>query len=104
MLERVQACLPQADGDAALVGEVLDGPALRLRRSLAEGQLHFRRQLELLMRSLQACLLSCGEAAVAALHIRRHLMRGYDPEADPAADLGEQVIDVDLSVEATAGV
>lgn len=65
VLERVRACLPEADGDTAVVGEALDGLALRLRRSLAESQLHFR----------------------------RHLMRGYDPEADPG--------DADLSVKAT---
>jgi hypothetical protein len=55
----------------------------RLRRSVAEpgfGALHFRRQVDTLVRALQvACL---GASAAAALHARRHLVLGYDPERD----------------------
>jgi alkylation response protein AidB-like acyl-CoA dehydrogenase len=58
----------------------------RLRRSLAEpewGALHGRRQLDELVRRLQAaCLRAEGDAAAADLIERRHLTPGYDPEAD----------------------
>ena len=98
VLERVRRCLPPGDGEAAVVAEALDELAPRLRRSLAEGPLHFRRQLNLLVRALQAgCLLADGEAAAAALHVRRHLVSGYDPEADADyADLVDEVIGADL--------
>jgi alkylation response protein AidB-like acyl-CoA dehydrogenase len=59
----------------------------RLRRSVADegfGALHFRRQLDTLVRALQvACLRAAGNEAVATLHARRHLEQGYDPERDP---------------------
>src|SRR5664280_2777882 len=90
VLERVRRCLPAGDGDAATVAEALDKLAPRLRRSLAGGSLHFRRQLDLLVRALQAaCLLADGDAPAAALHVRRYLVSGYDPEAD--ADYAELV-------------
>ena len=58
----------------------------RLRRSVADaefGALHFRRQLDTLVRALQVeCLRSEGNEAAAELHGRRHLTPGYDPEAD----------------------
>jgi alkylation response protein AidB-like acyl-CoA dehydrogenase len=98
VLERVRRCLPAGDGDAATVAEALDKLAPRLRRSLAGGSLHFRRQLDLLVRALQAaCLLADGEAAAAALHVRRHLVSGYDPEADADyAELVDEVVGADL--------
>jgi acyl-CoA dehydrogenase len=98
VLERVRRCLPAGDGDAAAVTEALDELAPRLRRSLAGGSLHFRRQLDLLVRALQAgCLLAGGEAAAAALHVRRHLVSGYDPEADADyAELVDEVVGADL--------
>jgi acyl-CoA dehydrogenase len=98
VLERVRHCLPAGDGDAATVAEALDKLAPRLRRSLAGGSLHFRRQLDLLVRALQAaCLLADGEAAAAALHVRRHLVSGYDPEADADyAELVDEVVGADL--------
>jgi hypothetical protein len=98
VLERVRRRLPPGDGEAAAVAEALDELAPRLRRSLAEGPLHFRRQLNLLVRALQAaCLLADGEAAAAALHVRRHLVSGYDPEADADyANLVDEVIGADL--------
>jgi acyl-CoA dehydrogenase len=60
----------------------------RLRRSVADrsaGALHIRRQLGTLVSAVQvACLLRQGNAdAAAALHARRRLVRGYDPERDP---------------------
>ncbi|MGA2322121.1 MAG: acyl-CoA dehydrogenase family protein [Solirubrobacteraceae bacterium] len=100
VLERVHRCLPVGGGggDAAAVAEALDKLAPRLRRSLAGGPLHFRRQLDLLVRALQAaCLLADGEEAAAALHIRRHLISGYDPEADADyAELVDELVGADL--------
>ena len=98
VLERVRRCLPAGDGDAATVAEALDKLAPRLRRSLAGGSLHFRRQLDLLVRALQAaCLLADGDAPAAALHVRRHLVSGYDPEADADyAELVDEVVGADL--------
>ncbi len=57
--------------------------ATRIRRSVAEpefGALHFRRQLDQLVRSLQTRLL---DGADAELIRRRHLTPGWNPEADP---------------------
>jgi acyl-CoA dehydrogenase len=98
VLERVRRRLPAGNGDAAAVAEALDGLAPRLRRSLAGGSFHFRRQLDLLMRALQAaCLLADGEAAAAALHVRRHLISGYDPEADADyEELVDEIVGADL--------
>ncbi len=98
-LERVRGSLPEGDGDSAVVAEALDDLAPRLRRSLAGGSLYFRRQLDLLVRALQAgCLLAHGEPAAAALHVRRHLVSGYDPEGDPSyAELVDAVLGADLA-------
>ena len=57
----------------------------RLRRSVADpehGALHVRRQLDGLVRSLQAAELRRTEPQAAELLARRHLVRGWDPEAD----------------------
>ena len=74
VLERV------ADVDTGDLGE-------RLRRSVDDadfGSLHIRRQVETLVRAVQAATLwRLGSDAVAELHVRRHLMPGYDPERDP---------------------
>ena len=72
------------DGGAAeLVEAALVDLEPRLRRSVAEpkvGALHFRRQVDTLVRALQvACL---GASPAAALHARRHLVHGFDPESD----------------------
>ena len=51
--------------------------------------LHFRRQLDTLVRAVQAATLVRSGAPTAELHIRRHLVPGYDPERDPEyLDLG----------------
>jgi acyl-CoA dehydrogenase len=99
VLERVRGCLPAGDGDAAKVAEALDELAPRLQRSLATGSLHFRRQLDQLVRALQAgCLLAHGQPAAAALHVRRHLVRSYDPEADAGyAELVDEVLGEDIA-------
>jgi alkylation response protein AidB-like acyl-CoA dehydrogenase len=86
-----------ADGDggeARTVASSLDALEPRLRRSIADpasGAVHFRSQLERLMRVVQAtCLLSeaafegatTPKAATAALFVRRHLASGQRPEED----------------------
>ena len=45
--------------------------------------LHFRRQLDTLVRAVQGATLVRSGAPTAELHIRRHLVPGYDPERDP---------------------
>jgi acyl-CoA dehydrogenase len=57
----------------------------RLRRSVADpsfGALHVRRQLDELVRSLQAKALCSTEPGSAELLERRHLVAGWNPEAD----------------------
>jgi alkylation response protein AidB-like acyl-CoA dehydrogenase len=63
-----------------------DDLAARLRRSMAEpalGALHFRRQLAELVRSLQVSVLRDSDLNAAELVERRHLVAGWNPEADP---------------------
>jgi acyl-CoA dehydrogenase len=63
-----------------------DELAARLRRSVADpavGALHFRRQLDQLVRALQVKQLRCTSPDSAALIERRHLAPGWSPEADP---------------------
>jgi acyl-CoA dehydrogenase len=60
--------------------------ATRIRRSVAEpdwGALHFRRQLDELVRSVQVKSLREAEPASAELIERRHLDVGWEPETDP---------------------
>jgi len=69
----------------------------RLRRSVADpdfGALYVRRQLDTLVRALQAAgLRADGREASAELHARRHLRPGYDPQDDPDyADLIDGVL------------
>ena len=73
----------------------------RLRRSLGDprhGALHGRRQVEALVRAVQAAALRrLGQDAAAELHVRRHLSPGYDPERDPEyPDLLDGVLGDDL--------
>jgi acyl-CoA dehydrogenase len=86
VLERVRGVLPDVD-EAEVVEGALRQLEPRLRRSVADeafGALHFRRQLDTLMRAVQAAsLLADGHELSAALHARRHLVPGYDPERDP---------------------
>ena len=99
-LERVRAVLPDAE-EAEAVETVLRELEPRLRRSVSDeafGTLHFRRQLDTLVRGLQAaCLLAEGHEPAAALHARRHLVPGYDPERDPDyPDLLDRVLGDDV--------
>jgi alkylation response protein AidB-like acyl-CoA dehydrogenase len=62
-----------------------DELAARLRRSVTEpefGALHFRRQLTELVRSFQVALLRDSDTGAAELVERRHLVAGWNPEAD----------------------
>ena len=62
-----------------------DDLAERLGRSVAEpafGALHFRCQLAELVRSLQVSALRDSDPDAAGLVERRHLVRGWNPEAD----------------------
>jgi hypothetical protein len=59
--------------------------AARLRRAVADpevGALHFRRQLDELVRALQVNALRDKEPDSAELIERRHLRRDWDPEGD----------------------
>jgi len=85
-----------AGADAGLVADALDRLEPRLQRSLRDagsGAAHFRRQLDALVRAIQAASLlheaageepATGKAAAAALFVRRHLAPGYVPDDDPA--------------------
>ena len=62
----------------------IDAALDSLRERMAEPDpLHFRRQLDTLVRAVQGAALVRAEAPTAELHIRRHLVPGYDPERDP---------------------
>jgi len=79
-----------------LVADALDRLEPRLQRSLRDagsGAAHFRRQLDALVRAIQAASLlheaageepATGKAAAAALFVRRHLAPGYVPDDDPS--------------------
>jgi len=83
-----------AGAEGRAVGAALDVLEPRLRRSVEDAEhaaAHFRRQLDQLMRAVQAaCLLAeaavedggTGKSAGAALFVRRHLVPGHDPEDD----------------------
>jgi alkylation response protein AidB-like acyl-CoA dehydrogenase len=96
--------------DGAAVAAALDVLEPRLRRSLsdpAHAAAHFRRQLDLLTRAVQAsCLLveaaeegpGSHKDAVASLFVRRHLIPDHDPEEDPSwPELVDVVVGDDLS-------
>jgi len=72
--------LERSRGVDVRVDAALDG---LLERIEAFDPLHFRRQLDTLVRAIQGATLARAESPVAELHIRRHLVAGYDPERDP---------------------
>jgi hypothetical protein len=100
-VELVLDRIPRTD---EVVASTLDELGPGLRRSIGNGDfgaLHIRRQLDRLVRCLQVGLLASGSApqarAAAALLARRHLVRGWDPEADPAYPrLIDEVLGEDL--------
>ena len=61
------------------IDSALDDLEVRLRRP---DPLHIRRQLDLLVRAVQGTALVRAGSPAAELHIRRHLVPGYDPERD----------------------
>ena len=104
VLERTRAISDDAEVRAAL-----DRLEPRLRRSsddVAHGALHLRRQLDRLVRAVQAAALlreatsaaDDAKEAAARLHVRRHLLHGYEPEDDPEyRDLVDRVVAADLT-------
>ena len=72
----------------------IDAALDSLRERLANpDQLHVRRQLDTLVRAVQGAALVRAGAATAELHIRRHLVPGYDPERDPEyAELLDELV------------
>jgi acyl-CoA dehydrogenase len=73
VLERSRGADPRVDAS-------LDALAMRMR---SYDPLHFRRQLDQLVRAVQGAALVRAGAPTAVLHIRRHVTLGYDPERDP---------------------
>ncbi len=73
VLERSRGVEPRVDA-------ALDSLAERMA---AYDPLHFRRQLDAFVRAVQAACLVRADAPTAELHVRRHLVPGYDPERDP---------------------
>jgi acyl-CoA dehydrogenase len=70
------------------VGEEAASLEAGLRHCITDpefGALHFRRHLSALVAAFQVRLLrEGGETGEAELHARRHLVRGYEPAADPS--------------------
>jgi acyl-CoA dehydrogenase len=62
------------------IDSALDDLEVRMRRA---DPLHIRRQLDTLVRAIQAACLVRAGAPTAELHVRRHLVPGYDPEREP---------------------
>ncbi len=73
VLERSRGVEPRVDA-------ALDSLAERMA---AYDPLHLRRQLDAFVRAVQAACLVRADAPTAELHVRRHLVPGYDPERDP---------------------
>jgi alkylation response protein AidB-like acyl-CoA dehydrogenase len=73
VLDRTRGVEPRIDA-------ALDSLFERMREP---DPLHFRRQLDTLVRAVQGAALVRAEAPTAELHIRRHLVPGYEPERDP---------------------
>ena len=94
-----RAALPDAVRVARAVKDITDRMAAAVAgtpspAALAAGAAHFRRNLDHLVRALQAATLLADAAnatgpdaeehrALASLFIRRRLVPGHDPEADP---------------------
>jgi alkylation response protein AidB-like acyl-CoA dehydrogenase len=103
----LELVLERSQGVDARIDATLEVLRPRLQRSLDEprsGALHFRRQLDRLVRTIQAaCLVREGNEAVAELHLLRHLTPGYDPEVDPDySGLLGRVLDEEAAFEGIA--
>lgn len=72
--------LDRSRGADARVDAALDSLAGRMR---PYDPLHLRRQLDGLVRAIQGAGLVRAGAPTAELHVRRHLVPGWDPERDP---------------------
>jgi acyl-CoA dehydrogenase len=82
-LERFQTLelvLERSRGVEPRVDAALDSLAGRM---CSYDPLHFRRQLDHLVRAVQGACLVRADAPTAELHIRRHLTPGWEPERDP---------------------
>jgi acyl-CoA dehydrogenase len=90
----LELVLERSRGVESRIDAALDSLAERMA---TYEPLYFRRQLDTLVRSVQAAALVRADAATAELHIRRNLVPGYDPERDPAY---ERLLD-ELADEAT---
>lgn len=99
VLTRIRELLPSDGGDASAVASALDALHGQLGESMANGGLHARRRVQRLVHALQAaCLLAHGKDPAAALIVRRHLLPGYDPEADPRySGMLDEVLGDDLA-------
>ena len=77
------------------VDERIDAALESLRGRLSQPDpLHVRRQLDELVRAVQAAALVRAGAPTAELHIRRHLVPGCDAEGDPAyEELLDELVD-----------
>jgi alkylation response protein AidB-like acyl-CoA dehydrogenase len=76
----LELVLARSQGADPRIDAALDSLRERLSRPDA---LHVRRQLDMLVRAVQAASLVRAGAPTAELHIRRHLVPGYEPERDP---------------------
>ena len=76
----LELVLARSQGADPRIDAALDSLRERMGRL---DPLHFRRQLDTLVRAVQAATLVRSGAPTAELHIRRHLVPGYDPERDP---------------------
>ena len=76
----LELALDRSRGVDPRIDAALDSLRQRMGR---HDPLHFRRQLDTLVRAVQAASLILAGAPTAELHIRRHLVPGYDSERDP---------------------
>ncbi|HEU0303146.1 MAG TPA: acyl-CoA dehydrogenase family protein [Gaiellaceae bacterium] len=76
----LELVLDRSHGADPRVDSALESLQARLAKP---DPLHVRRQLDIVVRAVQAAALVRAGAATAELHIRRHLVPGYDPERDP---------------------
>jgi acyl-CoA dehydrogenase len=76
----LELVLDRSRGVEPRIDAALDSLFERMREP---DPLHIRRQLDTLVRAVQGAALVRANAPTVELHIRRHLVAGYDPERDP---------------------